>query len=121
MLGLRTRILEFRWPPPRTLLELCSTCIAKSCGRKVGVERAASALTSLLPRPLLQRVCQEVELSAMDNDWLLAGSRAASLPDYLYVRWYPSEEVAYRAQICNDEVDRYNEMQQQQQQAASPK
>ena len=86
----------------------------------MGVERAAAALTSLLPRPLLQRVCQEVELSPMDNVWLLLGSRAVDLtPDFLYVRWYPSEEVAYRAQICNDEVDRYNEMQQQQ--AASPK
>ena len=101
---------------PFSLLELSSTCIVKSCARKSGLREVASALTSQLPRPLLQRVCAKVALDIGDKHWLYGHSQAADHPFWIInnydlsfcrLKWYTFEEAAYRTRICNEEIDRF--------------
>ena len=120
---------------PHTLLELSSAFIAKCCARRVvGVQRVASALASqLLPRVLLQRICAKVNLASEERQFLLDTTSAGDHPigflmeptciTFIFLKWFPAEETAYRTAVCNREMDRHLIMlrQQQQQPAESSK
>ena len=54
---------------PNSLFGQCSAFIAKSCDRKAGLEQVASALAFYLPKPLLQRVCADVEIIRIFESW----------------------------------------------------
>ena len=94
--------------PVHNLSDQSVTCIAKSCSQIVGLREVASALTSQLPRPLLQRVCAKVNLSLADKVWLAQHSELRNISMEYWYCWFLDEEFAYRRRICNEEVDRRN-------------
>ena len=116
---LKKEIMSRQRCSPRTLLELTTVFIAKRCGGvEEGLHHVASSLAALLPRGLLQRVCAVADLDSEDRFCLAFAANAPPIWSFGNGRitfhprqWSPSEEAAYRTEICNSEVDRYLAMQ----------